>query len=258
MRLSFVPVYRRELRAYFQNPGVYVTLAVFLGLTGLLIYVTIQDFARICMNPQMRYRYGLSSLNYTEYVIANTFGMIGFLFLFVIPLLTMRLFAEEKRSGTFELLATCPITDWGLVLGKYLAALSVIIAFLIVSVVFPITFSRIGQTEWPIVASGYLALMLLGVAYAAFGAFASTLTENQIIAAVVTFFGLLAFWLADIFGIGSMGLLSRILNAVSIREHMENLIRGRILTEDIAYFILFSAGFLFLANHVLESRRWRV
>jgi len=258
MRLSFIPIYRRELRAYFQNPGVYVTLAIFLGLSGLLLYQTIQDFARICMNPQMRFRYGLSSLNYTEWVITNTFGLLGFLFLFVIPLLTMRLFAEEKKSGTFELLATCPITDWGLVLGKYLAAVSVIVAFLIVSLAFPITFSRIGQTEWPIVASGYLALLLLGLAYAAFGAFASTLTENQIIAAVVTFFGLLAFYLADIFGIGSMGLLSRVLSAISIREHMENLVKGRVLTEDIAYFLLFSAGFLFLANCVLESRRWRV
>ncbi len=258
MRLSFAPVYARELRGYFQNPGVYVTLAVFLGVSGLLVYGTVAEFTRFCMSQRLRIQYGMLSMNYTEWVVSNTFGLISFLFLFVIPMLTMRLFAEEKKTGTFELLATCPISDWGLVLGKYFAAMTVVVVFMILSVGFPIILSRLGQTEWKIVASGYAALFMVGLACTAFGTFASTLTENQIIAGVVTFFGLLAFYLMDIFGVGSMNWLSEVLNTLSIRAHMERLIRGRVLTDDLVYFVLFAVGFLFLANYVLESRRWRV
>ena len=257
MRLSLLPVYKRELRAYFQNPGVYVTLGFLIWLTGLLTYQSVRIFTQQSMN-QMRYQYGGFSLNYNEWVIEGTFHLLAFLFIFAVPLLTMRLFAEEKKSGTFELLATCPVTDWGLVLGKYLAAVTAIVAFLVISLCVPITLSFVGETEWPTVATGYLALLSLGMAYAAFGVFASTLTENQIIAGVVTFCGLLAFFVIDYIGVGSMGGLGRVLDALSVRGHSENLIRGRILTEDVAYFIAFAAGFLFLANYVLESRRWRV
>jgi len=255
-RLS--PIYKRELRAYFQSPGVYVVLAVFLGLCGLLVYGSVVEFARFSIEQRMRYQSGMPSLNYSEWVVSSAIGLISFLFIFVIPILTMRLFAEEKRLGTFELLATCPISEWGLVLGKYLAALTVILVFLIISSVFPLVLGRLGQTEWHVVAAGYGGLILVALACTAFGVFASTLTESQIIAVVVTFFGLLAFYLIDFMGFGSMNMVSRVLQSLSIRVHAENLIRGRILTDDIAYFLLFSVGFLFLANYVLESRRWRV
>jgi len=258
MRLSVVPIYKRELRAYFQNPGVYVTLAIFLSVAGWFVYSGLAWFVRICMDRRMQMQMGSGPVNFTEFVVKDTFGIISFLFLFVIPLLTMRLFAEEKKSGTFELLVTCPVTDWGLVLGKYLAALSVVVAFLMLSGIFPLVFSRLGDPEWPVVGSCYLGLLLVGMAYVAFGTFASTLTENQIIAGVVTFFGLLAFYLVGDMGIGGMGAVSRVFEGLSIRQHSENLIRGRILPEDITYFVAFAVGFLFLANNVLESRRWRV
>jgi len=258
MRLSLGPIYKRELRAYFQNPGVYVTLAIFLSVSGWFVYSGLSFFVRLCMDPRMKYQYGMGSLNFTEFVVRDTFGIISFLFLFIIPLLTMRLFAEEKKSGTFEILATCPVTDWGLVLGKYLSALTVVLAILVLSAVFPAVLGWLGDPEWPVVGSCYLALFLVGMAYAAFGTFASTLTENQIIAGVVTFFGLLAFYLIGDMGIGGVSALSRVFDALSIRQHSDNLIRGKILTEDITYFVAFTVGFLFLANHVLESRRWRV
>jgi len=258
MRPSFVPIYKREIKAYFQNPGVYVTLAIFLAVSGWFVYSGIAWFARACLDRRMQYQFGLYSLNFTDFVVRDSFGIISFLFLFVVPLLTMRLFAEEKKTGTFELIATCPVTDWGLVLGKYFAALTVVVIFLIASLVFPLVLSRIGETEWPVVWSSYLGLFLVGLAYAAFGSFASTLTENQIIAGVVTFFGLLAFYLIGDMGIGGMGLLSQIFEALSIRQHSDNLIRGKIMLEDVAYFVGFAVGFLFLADHVLESRRWRV
>jgi ABC-2 type transport system permease protein len=250
MRLSFAPIYKRELRAYFQNPSVYVALAIFLAVSGWFVFSGLSWFVRVCMDRRMQMQMGMGSINFTEFVVKDTFGIISFLFLFVIPLLTMRLFAEEKKTGTFELLVTCPVTDWGLVLGKYLAALTIVVAFLIVSLVFPVIFSRLGDPD--------LGLLLVGMAYVAFGTFASTLTENQIIAGVVTFFGLLAFYLIGDMGIGGMGTLSRVFEALSIRQHSDNLIRGKILIEDITYFVAFAVGFLFLANHVLESRRWRV
>lgn len=258
MRLSFLPIYKREIKGYFQNPGVYVTLAIFLAVSGWFVFSGIVWFRRLCMERGLRYQYGMYSLNFTEFVVKDSFGIISFLFLFVVPLLTMRLFAEEKKSGTFELLATSPVTDWGMVLGKFFAAATVVILFLIVSLVFPVTMSYLGETEWPVVASCYLALLLVGIAYTAFGTFASTLTENQIVAGVVTFFGLLAFYLIGDMGLGGMGLLSRIFDALSIRQHSDNLIRGRILLEDVAYFLAFTAGFVYLATNILESRRWRI
>lgn len=257
MRLSFLPVYKREIRAYFQNPGVYVTLAILIWLAGLLTYQSVRIFRQQALNP-MRFQYGQGPLNYNEWIIEGTFHLLSFLFMFIIPLITMRLFAEEKKSGTFELLATCPVTDWGLLIGKYLAAVSVVAVFLAVSFTILVTLSRVGETEWPVVATGYVSLLLLGIAYAAFGVFASTLTENQIIAGVVTFCGLLGFYVIDYLGYGGTGLFSRICDALSVSSHTRNLISGRVLLEDLVYFFAFATGFLFLANHVLESRRWRV
>ncbi|MBM3333259.1 ABC transporter permease subunit [Candidatus Sumerlaeota bacterium] len=258
MRLSCFPIYKRELRAYFQNPWVYVTLAIFMAVSGWFVHAGVAFFNRMCFTRQMQYQMSMMPMNFTEFVVKDIFGVISFLFLFVIPLLTMHLFAEEKKSGTFELLVTCPVTDWGMVLGKYFAALTVIVVFLALSLVFPFTMSRLGDVEKPVIRSAYLGLLLISISYAAFGTFASTLAESQIIAAVVTFFGLLTFYLIGDMGIGGTGLLSRVFEALSIRQHSENLIRGRILSEDITYFILLAVGFLFLANHVLESRRWRV
>ena len=258
MRLNFAPIYKRELRAFFQNPGVYVTLAAFLALSGWFVYAGLEWFARMSLDRRMQFQAGMGGLNFTEFVVKDTFGIISFLFLFVIPGLTMRLFAEEKKTGTFELLVTCPVTDWGMVLGKYLAALTVIVVLLIISLVFPITLSRMGEVEWPVVGSSYLGLFLVGAAYVAFGTFASTLTENQIIAAIVTFGGLLVFYLIGDMGFGGVGTLSRVFEALSIRQHSDNLIRGKVLTEDVYYFVAFAVGFLVLANYVLESRRWRV
>jgi len=258
MRLRFVPIFMRELRAYFQNPSIYVALAIFLAVTGWFVFTGVTFFRQVCLEQQMQMRYGMFSLNYTEFVVKDTFGIISFLFLFVVPLLTMRLFAEEKRTGTFEVLSTYPITDWGLVVGKFLAAASVIVVYLIVTAVFPLTLGWLGEIEWPVVGTSYLALLCIGLGYAAFGAFASTLTENQIIAAAVTFVGLLVFYLIGDMTPAGGGSVKEVLDALSIRQHSENLIQGKILSEDIFYFIAFTIGFLSLANYVLETRRWRV
>ena len=259
MRLSFVPIYKRELRAYFQNPGVYVTLAIFLGVSSLFIFSHVNAFADLCMRRQMmQQQFGMQPLNFTEFVVKGSFGLISFLLIFVVPLLTMRLFAEEKKTGTFELLSTCPVTDWGMVIGKYLAAVTILVVFFILSLVYPVTFGLVGEAEWPIVMTSYLALLLLGMAYVALGLFASSLTQNQIIAAVVTFFALLAFFFVGDLGIGRASGLDKVLGGFSLLKHSDPMIQGTIKSEDVAYFVLFSAGFLFLTNYVLESRRWRV
>jgi ABC-2 type transport system permease protein len=206
----------------------------------------------------MGQQFGMQPLNFTEFVVKGSFGLISFLLIIIVPMLTMRLFAEEKKSGTFELLATCPVTDWGMVIGKYLAAVTVLVVFLIISLAYPVTFGLVGEVEWSIVITGYLALFLLGLAYVALGLFASSLTQNQIIAAIVTFCALLTFFFVGDLGIGRASGLDKVLGGFSLLQHSDSLIQGSLRSEDIVYFVLFSVGFLFLTNYVLESRRWRV
>jgi ABC-2 type transport system permease protein len=251
-----MPIYRRELRAYFQNPSIYVMLAVFLAFMGIYLYGEVKWFSQMSLRGM---QFQSEPLNFTETVVKSMFWAISFLLMFIVPLMTMRLFAEEKRSGTFELLSSLPLSDAGLVLGKFLAAGTVLVLMLATTVVFPIALDRWvkGVVEWPIVAAGYLAIILLGLAYTAFGTFASSLTENQIIAAGVTFFSLFLLFLFG--GLASIfsGTVATILETISLLKHSENLIRGRIFTEDLYFFLAFTLGFLFLANYVLESRRWR-
>lgn len=261
MQLSFLPIYKREMRAYFQNAGVYVTAAVFLGVAGLFTAGHVKAFAEFCqsrMDPMQMQMYGMQKVSFTESVVRPNFYLIHFFFLIVVPLLTMRLFAEEKKSGTFELIATCPVTDWGLVIGKFLAAFTVIVILLIASLVMPISMTFMGKVEIPAILTAYLALVLIGLCYAAFGTFASSLTENQIVAGVITFFGLLAFTVIGYFGEGNTELWGELCRAVSLDTHMENLVTGKIRSEDIVYFVAFTLCFLFLTNHILESRRRRV
>lgn len=258
MSLNILPIYKKELKTYLQSPSVYVVAGLFFALAGLFFQDILVFFSQISINAQMRYRMGFPQLNMTQFVVRNTFGLLNFLLLFVVPILTMRLFAEEKKSGTFELLVTYPFRDWELLTGKYLAALSIIVLLLVVSFVYAIVMMIIGQPEVPVILSSYLGIFLLGMAYVAYGLFASSVTENQIVASILTFAGLLVFYLVGDLASAETGFLSKVLGGLSVRLHAVNFTMGVIETKDIAYFILFTGFFLFLTARVLESRRWRV
>ncbi|MBN1867954.1 ABC transporter permease subunit [Candidatus Sumerlaeota bacterium] len=250
-------VFRREIRQYFQTPGTYVALAFFLLLSGaffvLIVGQFVEDSARAlaAATPSEN----AAALNVTQQVVTQLFQVLNFLLLVVAPMLTMRLIAEEKRSGTFEMLVSTPLGNWDILIGKYLAALAVCAALLAVCVAYPIVCATYSRPEWPVVWSCYLGLALIVAAYAAFGLFASALTESQIAAAVISFVGLLVFQMIGyLFKAGTLGLAA---GALSIGSHSDNFTQGLVSLSDVVYFVVFSIFFLFLAAQILDSRRWR-
>ena len=248
-------VLAREWRAYFTSPIAYVVCAVFTGLSGYFFSSSFNHFSLISFqagrNPY------LIDLNVNQMVLAPTFGNMSIIMLLILPLLTMRLLAEEKRSGTFELVMSYPIREGEIILGKYLAAMLVFLVMLGPTVLFPVLAVNLAQTDPGPVLTAYLGLILLGGAFIALGLFLSSLTENQIVAAVLTFGALLALWMTGwvsrISGSGLSGFLAQL----SVIEHFDSFAKGVLDTHDVTYYLVFIIFFLFLTSRSVESSRWR-
>ena len=249
-------VLRKELTTYFSTPIFYVMGFFFLLVEGFLFFFIYFNYFQtasfqVAQNPQLA-----TMLDPFQVVFRSFFEDLGFILLLITPILTMRLLAEEKRAGTAELLFTYPIPDWGVILGKFLAAFAVFATFLVFTVVYPVMFAFLTRMDWGQIASGYLGVLLLGGATLALGLFASSLTANQIIAAISAFALLLLFWLIGApQEMGSAG--GGILGALSLRDHLPNLAKGVIDTKDLLFYLCFVYFFLFLTKRQLESRRWR-
>jgi len=251
------PVYKREIGAYLHSPVLYVIGGVFLFLVAYFSLGMMVEFSDVYTDFNMRQIYGMGSMNVTEWVIQGFFGLLNFLLLFTIPLLTMRLFAEEKRNRTFELLVTCPIRDGEILAGKFLSCMTVLLFFLGSCFIYPLLVDKFSEPEWPVIATGYLGLFLAAGAYLSFGVFASSVTENQVIAAFLTFGGLLFFYLVGDVTSSREGLLGQVSSVLSIRQHSAGFAKGVIEIRDLIYFASFIAFFLFLSLECLKIRRWR-
>jgi ABC-2 type transport system permease protein len=210
--------------------------------------------------PQM-----LATLNLNDQVISPTYYNALFLFLFMVPFLTMRLLAEEKRMKTFELLMTVPVTPFQMVIGKYLAAVVMIASICVTALIHPLLLSRFASgpaggsgIEWSSVLTGLAGVFLLGCAFVAFGLFASSLAESPIMAALIAFVGLLVWWL---FSWGARlteeGWQRDVLSYLSPTTHVQGAIAGIFVTQDLIYFVTAIATWLFLCHRVVESHRWR-
>ena len=250
------PIYKKELRLYFTSPVAYVLLTIFLLIAGYFFYSIFAFFTRASMQAAMNPQMG-RDLNVTESVLRPLFANLSVILLLLMPLLTMRLFAEERRAGTIELLLTYPVRDGAVLVGKYLAAFTVYTVMIAGTLLYPLLLVIVrAQPEWGPLATGYLGLLLMGAMFLAVGVFASSLTENQIVAAIVTFGLLLMFWIigwtAEIVG----GPLGTVLTHLSILEHNDTFAKGVLDTKDIIYYINFTALALFLTLRSLEARRW--
>jgi len=249
-------VLRKELTTYFATPIFYLMGFFFLLVEGFLFFFIYFNYFQtasfqVAQNPQLA-----TMLDPFQVVFRSFFEDLGFILLLLTPILTMRLLAEEKRGGTAELLFTYPIPDWGVILGKFLAAFAVFATLLVFTVAYPVIFAFLTRMDWGQVASGYLGVLLLGRATPALGLLVSSLTANQIIAAISAFALLLLFWLIGApQEIGSAG--GGILGALSLRDHLPNLAKGVIDTKDLIFYLCFTFFFLFLTKRQLESRRWR-
>jgi len=238
-------ILKRELKSYFTSLVAYIVIAVFLVISGYFFYTNLVMFV---MWVGSDVKTGL-----WQY----TFQDMRFIMLLLLPLLTMRLFAEEKKLGTIELLLTNPLRDSEILFGKYLACLGVFLLMLVLTFLYPILLAIVYSVDIGPVAAGYAGLFLLGAAFLACGIFISSLTENQIVAAIATMGVLVFFWFID-WNEGIAGEQAvRILHQFSLFEHFFNFTRGVIETEDIVYYLSLIAFFLFLTQRSMESRKWR-
>jgi len=251
---------QKELRHYFASPIAYVSLAGWAFMVGLFFYFSLGEFLQRSMMSAMQGRYFRSSIN-DSLIVGSIFSM-GVIALFFVPMVTMRLIAEEKRQGTIELLATSPITDLEIVLGKFFGALAfycVMILAGFANLAWLWIYAEKGAgPDWRPLLTGALGSLLLGAAYLAMGVFASSLTRNQIIAGSVTFFVLLTLWLISFIGaFGNGGLMTQILSYLSLTEHLRDFTRGVIDLKDVAFYLSFIVFGLFLAHQSMVSHRWR-
>lgn len=235
---TVLAITHRELKSYFTSPIAYVVTALFLLMAG--------------------YLFSLILFNTREATLRYLLGNLSVIFLFITPALSMRLLAEEQRSGTIELLLTNPVRDAELVLGKFLASLVMLLVMLSLTLYYPFVIMLFGGNidQGPLL-SGYLGVVLQGAAFLAIGLMASSLTQNQIIAAILSFGILLVLWLSDAFAGFARGPVGEILRYLSVSGHFGDFPRGVISTTDLVYFASLIVAALFLTVVSLQTRRWR-
>ncbi len=247
---------KKEVKTYFTSPIAYVVTTVFLVLVGFFFYSLILWFNSYSMQVS-RYPEAMQQLNINQMVYSPLFHNISIILLLTIPLLTMRLFAEEKKRQTDELLYTSPISINQIILGKFFASLFVLFAMLLLTGVLSIFTFAYGNPEFAPILNGYLGLFMMGAAFIAIGIFFSSLTENQVVSAMLTFGTLLLFWILSWASGSASGIWKDVLNYVSFFQHFDDITRGILDTTDIVYYLSFIFLGLFLTHSVIQSRRWR-
>lgn len=248
----------KELRSYFVSPVGYVVLTGFLLLGGWFFFNLLSRFSFLLniyaamRNPELQ-----AQLNLNDAVITPLLHNLSVVLVIIVPMITMRSFAEERRSGTYELLMTAPLSITEVVAGKFLAVLAFLLIMIGLTGVYPLVLMLFGNPEVGVMLAGYLGLTLLAVSFATIGLLTSSLTENQIIAAVSCLVTLLLLyviaWPADTAG----GLLGEVLKYLSLTEHFAEMVKGVIDTRDLVYFASVIALGLFLTQRSVESVRWR-
>lgn len=250
-------IVRRELRAYFSSPIAYVVGSVFLFLIGLLSYLAALTASNRSLQ-MLRMQGNLPDLNINDLVFRPVFYNMAVVMLLVAPILTMRLFAEEKKLKTMELLLTSPVTVTDIVVGKFVAALTIFAGMLLFSAASPLALTLFVDFRWTPILTAYLGVLLLGALFLSAGLLASGLTENQIIAVMLSFGALLVFWLfgwaGQLLGDTAPG---QVLLYLSPMDHFENLVKGLVDTKDLVYFAAGIALSLFVTHRVIDSQRWR-
>ncbi len=244
----------KELRGYFASPMGYILIGLFALLFGAFFRVYLTSFAEQSQRMAMG---GGGNMNVNEYLIRGVLQNAAIIILFVMPLVTMRTYAEEKRSGTMELLLTSPITDLQIILGKFLGAMGLFAAMLLVTAIDIAILFRLGNPELKPVLAGYLGLLLLGGCFLSVGLFISSLTKNQIVAGVLTFAVFLMLWIINWFenSLGPTG--ATIVGFLSITQHLDDFTKGIIDTKHLVYYASFITFGLFLTAKSVDSERWR-
>jgi len=253
---GFWSVYRKDLYSLFASPIFYVLAVTFLILSGYFFYSTVAYYNLLSFqasqNPMMA-----RQLNLADMVLRPFFLDISIILLLISPLITMRVFAEERKNGTIELLFTYPISDRASVFAKFAAVVTALIIILAGTLPGIFMLGYIGNPAWMPIFCGYLGIFLLGSAFMALGVFTSSLTQNQIIAAVLSFGALLMFWVIGWLKSMVGPSAGEVIEYMSITKHLDSFAKGILDSRDLIYFVMFIVFFLFLTLRQMESHRWR-
>jgi len=247
----------KELRLYFISPIAYVVAMVFLAVSDFLFYNQIRFYSGLSMQ-MMQMQGNMPELNIHDAIFRPTLMNMSIILILIMPLLTMRLFAEEKKARTNELLMTSPITITQIVLGKFIAVMVVYLLLLVLSLHLPLLLSAAVPISWAPLFASYLGLFLMGGVFLSMGLFASSLTENQIIAAVISFGILIGLWMVSASGHNAGGsVFKEVASYLSLMSHLDGFVKGLISTRGVTYFISMTLLGLFLTHRVVESDRWK-
>lgn len=246
----------REMRAYFSSPLAYAVSGVFMLISGYLFAVSLKFFLTYYFlasrNPQM-----LEQLNINEMILRPLMHNLSIVMLFIMPILTMRLVSEEKRHQTIELLMTSPLTTFQIALGKYLGGLGLFTVMVLLTLPFPATLLIYGRPDPAPMALAYLGFYLIGATFLAVGLVASSVTKNQIIAALMGFGLLLLLWLLNWAGEAISGPIGEVLNHLSISEHLEDLTKGVFDSKHVIYFLTMIFTGIVVSQQAIDAHRWR-
>lgn len=248
---NILAIAQKELKSYFVSPIAYALLAIYALISGWFSLIAIANFIEFSMQG------GGGAADVNAYVIAPVVSNAGVLSLFLIPMITMRLFAEEKRSGTIELLVTSPVTDLEIILGKWLGAMGMYAAVLSIKLICISFVFLFGNPDWRPLATAYLGMFLQGGALLAIGMFLSNTTKNQIVAGATTFGLALLFWTFDWATTFKSDGWAKVVAYLSLTSHFAAFSRGVIDTKDVIFFVSVIVFGIFLTGRSLESLRWR-
>jgi ABC-2 type transport system permease protein len=247
-------IWKKELNSYFSSPLAYVLIGLFSLITGTMFFnlvVTYTDGIQ-SLPPE----YG-AKISFIDEVILRLFANINFIFLFFIPLLTMKSFAEEKKQETLDVFWLAPIREWEVVFGKSLATLTLVLTLLSVTIVFPLVIWGVGIRDISVLTNSYLSVFFNAVAYISLGLFCSSISSNQIVAGLLAILGIVFLWMISWGGhLNSNFMIAEIFSYIGITSHFERVLKGLIGTQDIIYYLSFILLFSILTVKSLSRRKW--
>jgi len=252
---NILAIAQKELKGYFASPIAYIVLGFFALMFGFFFYSLLLFFNQQSM--RMAGFGGGPALNVNDQLIRPAFLNMSVVLLFVLPMVTMRTYSEEKRSGTIELLLTSPLTDLQIIMGKFVGAMLLFVAMLALTLVHIGVLFAFGNPEWKPIATGYLGVLLMGGCFIALGLLISSLTRNQIVAGMITFAVFLMLWVINWVSQFTGPTTQAVLNYLSITDHLDDFTRGIIDTKHLVYYVSFIVFGLFLTARSVDTERWR-
>ena len=254
---NILAIANKELRGYFASPIAYIVIGLFALAYGYFFYALLLFFDRQSMQLAGLGAGAGATANVNEQLISPAFQNTMVVFLFVLPMVTMRTYSEEKRSGTIELLLTAPLTDFQIIMGKFLGALGLYAAMLAITLIHIGVLFSLGNPEWLPILTSYLGMLLMGGCFISIGLLISSMTRNQIVAGMVTFVVFLMLWVIDWVATFMGPTAQAVLSYLSFTAHLTDFMRGVIDTKHVIYYVSFIAFGLFLTARSVDTERWR-